>query len=291
MITVPQARMLAQEHAYRPLTGKFLCLGRQWIRLTHDEAVKVLRDEGVRIPEETIAATRGSIDNYSRYAIGHNYITDQAFFKLLGLERIYSLDVSEYEKCDIVHNLNRKIPAELAGQFDFIYDGGTFDHLVDLANCFENVIEMLKPGGRVFQLNAASNFTGAAYISFGPDLFHDYYSLNKFADCKVYIAEADDLAQVFDWDMYYFENPTAYQHFMTRRLQMVLVMAEKASDSTSHEQPVQAQYRVPEIAARYLEGHNRISRSTRPVWKCYTPRPGGPEPTKAPPGFRYLGQL
>jgi hypothetical protein len=46
MITVPQARMLAQEHAYRPITVKFICLGRQWIRLTHEEAIAVLREEG-----------------------------------------------------------------------------------------------------------------------------------------------------------------------------------------------------------------------------------------------------
>src|SRR5215469_8528252 len=102
MITVPQARMLAQEHVYRPITGKFICLGRQWIHMTHEEAVTVLREEGVKIPDATIRATAGMIDNYSRYAIGHNYITDQAFFMMFGLDRVYSLDVSEYEKCDVV---------------------------------------------------------------------------------------------------------------------------------------------------------------------------------------------
>lgn len=290
MITVPQARMLAQEHVHRPITGKFICLGRQWIRMTHEEAVAALREEGVRIPEATVQATRGMIDNHSRYAIGHQYLTDHAFFMLFGLDRVYSLDVSEYEQCDIVHNLNYRIPANLAGQYDFIYDGGTFDHLVDLKNCFFNVIEMLKPGGRVFQLNAASNFTGAAYLSFGPDLFHDYYSLNKFADCKVYIAETNDLGQVFDWDMYYFENPTSYQHFMTPRLQMVIVMAEKAGDSTSDQLPVQAQYRDPDVAARYVEGHARIQQSSRPVWRGRSPKSGG-SASPAPGGFRYLGQL
>lgn len=290
MITVPQARMLAQEHVHRPITGKFICLGRQWIRMTHEEAVAVLREEGVRIPDVTIEATRGMIDNHSRYAIGHQYITDQAFFMLFGLDRVYSLDVSEYEQCDIVHNLNDRIPSSLAGQYDFIYDGGTFDHLVDLKNCFWNVIEMLKPGGRVFQLNAASNFTGAAYLSFGPDLFHDYYSLNKFADCKVYIADTNDLGQVYDWDMYYFEQPTSYRHFMTPSLQMVIVMAEKAIDSTSDQLPVQAQYRDPDVAARYVEGHSRIQQSSRPIWCCRPPKGGACAPP-APEGFRYLGQL
>jgi len=33
---------------------------------------------------------------------------------------------------DIIHDLNRPIPDTLSGTFDFIYDGGTLEHVFDL---------------------------------------------------------------------------------------------------------------------------------------------------------------
>jgi hypothetical protein len=275
MITPSIARMLAQEHLSKAITGEVLCLGRQLIGMTHEEAVAVLQQEKVKIPIKSIEATKGCIETSNRHSVGKNFITDHAFFKLLGVEKLSSMDVSDYEGADIVHNLNYKIPAALCNRYDFIIDGGTFDHLIDLKQCFENLSNMLKSGGRVLQWNAASNFVGGAYLSFGPDLFRDYYIVNKFSDCKVYIAEGDIWGQLADWDIYYLENAAALQPYISGRIQMVLVLAEKASDSTADRLPVQAHYRPAKIAADFAEGEARLKRSLRPIWV-------GKKPTKKP---------
>ena len=121
----------------------------------------------------------------------------------------------------------------------------------------------MKTGGRIFQWNAASNFTGAAYISFGPDLFYDYYVLNQFADCKVYIAEVDNFAQRELWDFYEFEGADKYWHFKTNRIQMTVVLSEKGPSSTWDKIPIQAQYRDADIWQGYRNGQKLLSSSPR----------------------------
>jgi SAM-dependent methyltransferase len=267
MITPSLARMLAQEHRYRKISGRLLTLGRQLVCMTHEEALGVLRDQGIAVPLAAIERTRGMIETRARFSEGRKWITDQAFFLMLGIEESASIDVANYEGCDIVHNQNLPIPNELVERYDFIIDGGTFDHLVDLRICFQNVIRLLKPGGRVFQWNAASSFTGAAYLSFGPDLFHDFFVVNRFADCKTYVAEGDNIGQRNWWNLYFLENPLRYAHFPSPRVQMTLVIAEKAEDSTWEKLPVQSFYRDTATAVEYELGLNRCRASSRPVWQ------------------------
>jgi len=200
MIVPTLARMIVREHLHRSIRGKILTLGRQTIGMTYEQCIELLHQERFFPNEDMLKEITISVDQKTRGGKESTYISDDVFFNMLGIKEFNVMDISNYERADIIHDLNVAVPASLIDQFDFIIDGGTFDHLVDIHTAFENVVKMLKPGGRVFQWNAASNFTGAAYISFGPDLFYDYYVLNQFADCKVYIAEVDSFGQPEFWD-------------------------------------------------------------------------------------------
>lgn len=288
MISPSLARMMVQEHLYRPISGNVITLGRQWIGMTHEEAVSVLQGAGLNIPPAVIESTRGSIETHVRYAADRKYITDQALFKMFGVDRVYSLDVTDYENCDIIHDLNYPIPADLRGKYDFILDGGTFDHLVDIKQSFINLVDMLKPGGRTFMYNAASNFTGAAYLSFGPDFFEDYFLINKFNDVKVYIAEGASIGQLYDWEMYYYDSLDGHGQFESDKIQMVIVMAEKAADSTNDRIPIQAQYRDEARTQDFVEGRKRVQQSSRPV---LLGRIGEQTRPKAPHAASKVGML
>jgi len=305
MITPSLARMLAQEHLYNPIKGEVLTLGKQWIPMTHDEAVSVLREAGITISQAVIDEAQSQSEATTRYS-EKGHISDQHFYKLLGVEgNVTSMDVTDYEGCDIIHDLNLPIPDNLKGKYDFVIDGGTFDHLMNTKVCFANVVELLKPTGRVFQWNAASNFTGCAYLSFGPDLFYDFFTLNNFKDCKVYIADGYTIDQAIDWDMYFYDKPTDYAHFISPRMQMVIVIAERQASTTSHKIPIQYQYRTPEYdATEYKVSRDSSDASARPILKGtdsdfferHPERLGVPplENTPTPPphkGFRYVGKL
>lgn len=266
MIVPTLARLLIREHLYKPIQGKVLTLGRQTICMTYEEVTELFQQEGYTHRQQALERAIIAHDQKTRVGKGTDYITDDVFFGLLGIKELLTMDVSHYEKADIVHNLNKPVPESLYGQFDFIVDGGTFDHLVDVRTAFENVVRLLKPNGRIFQWNAASNCTGAAYLSFSPDLFYDYYVLNQFADCKVYIAEVDKLAQPSEWSFYEFEGAEKCAHFRSNRIQVVVVLAEKSEFSTWDKIPVQARYRDAHLWQPYRTAHKVMLSSSRKPW-------------------------
>lgn len=170
--------------------------------------------------------------------LGKQIVRVAGFWSRFDIELV-SIDIKD---ADIIHNLNYPVSKFLYEKFDFIIDGGTFDHLFDLRQAFENIVRMLKPDGRVLHQNAASNYTGATYLSFSPEIFYDYYTINWFADCKVWLAELDRI-QGDEWDLYEFEAVKDITHFISPRLQMVVVIAEKGEYSTWDKMPIQYQYR------------------------------------------------
>ena len=263
MIVPSLARLLIREHHYKPIRGKILILGRQTIAMSPENLTELLLQEKLSISAEQLNEIKTNFDQNTRHRKDNVCVSDEVFFNLFGICKVDIMDVSEYEGANIIHDLNNPIPRSLENQYDFIIDGGTFDHLVDLRVAFENVVKMLKVGGRVFQWNAASNFTGAAYISFGPDLFYDYYILNQFADCKIYIAELDSIGQLEQWDLYEFEGADEYDHLKTNRIQVTVALSEKGSSSTWDKIPIQAQYRDADLWQLYRNGQNLTLASER----------------------------
>ncbi len=266
MIVPTIAKLLVREHLHKPLPDNVLTLGRQTISMTYEQVLELFKQEGYIPPKEIQDNIKIQLDEETRCGKGNNYITDKVFFGLLGIKNIKSMDVTNYENADIIHNLNYTIPDDLIGQFDFIIDGGTFDHLFDVRVAFENVVKLLRPGGRILQWNAASNFTGAAYISFGPDMFFDFYTLNRFADCKVYIAEVNDIGQQEFWDFFIFDGNSEYTLLQSNKIQMTVVLGEKNLDSTWDKMPVQRQYRDERLNEFFENCRQNIQKSTRKFW-------------------------
>lgn len=264
MIGQTVARLLVRECAYKPMRGKVLTLGRQTIALTYREVMGLFHQEGYTPSSEVLEGMEMTHDQKTRAGKGTDYIIDADFMRLLGAEELVAMDVSAYESADILHNLNEPVPSSLYDQFDFIIDGGVFDHLFNIRLAFENIVRMLKTGGRVFQANACSNLNGLAYVSFGANLFYDYYVLNQFADCKVYVAELDNCAQMEAWDFYEFMGYDRYAHFQSNRIQYVVVLAEKGQSSSWDKMPVQDCYRDAELWEPYRVSQKTIQSSRRP---------------------------
>ncbi len=64
-------------------------------------------------------------------------IEDKDFFKLFGNISFDAMDVSDYEDAAIIHNLNEDVPENLFEKFDFIIDGGTFDHIFNMKHLLQ----------------------------------------------------------------------------------------------------------------------------------------------------------
>jgi hypothetical protein len=268
MICESLLRILAQEHKVKKIEGEIITLGRQTIALTLDEALIILRDEGVDPSEHRISEARKfGLDHSTRYGKGAGVLTDKALFALFGDNNLVAMDVSTYENAEIIHNLNYSIETDLENRFDFIIDGGTFDHLFDLKTAFSNLTKMLKVSGRAFMWNGASNFTGTAYMSYAPDFFRDYFLINKYADCKAYLAEVSRQGQFSNWNIFEYMGGRKFSEgmdaFHTPFMMMTIIIAEKGAETTHDMIPVQCFYRDDDKWQDYLAQEAAFKRNGR----------------------------
>src|ERR1700691_6486990 len=164
------AEAIIREHKYRAIRGDVLLLGRQTMQFSPQHAADMIKAVGL-VPA-ALSDDDSVIDRRTWKAEGQRFIRDDAFFRLLGVPAIRALDHSGYEGAEIIHDLNRPIPAHLENTADFILDGSTLDNLFSPSTAIQSVARMLRPGGRFLSVNMQS------FLSVNLQSFHsDSYSL------------------------------------------------------------------------------------------------------------------
>jgi hypothetical protein len=141
--------------------GDALCLGRQGLHVTAEQAKPIL-------------SVRWAGQDFAELAQGDGYA--ETLLRKLGARSVQSLDFSNFEAAEIVHDLNTLVPEHLVERFDFILDGGTLEHVFDLPMAFANVKAMLKVGGVLVCVDAANNQLGHGLYQFSPELFWRVFS-------------------------------------------------------------------------------------------------------------------
>jgi len=108
----------------------------------------------------------------------------ETLMRKFGFGEIEAMDFSDYEGATILHDLGKPIPEELENQFEFIFDGGTLEHVFNVPVALENVFRMLKPGGRFVSANGMNGFNGHGLYQFSPDLVWTFW--RRTANCDVH---------------------------------------------------------------------------------------------------------
>lgn len=98
----------------------------------------------------------------------YSYNSENMFHKL-GFGKVDSLDYSDYEGATIIHDMNKKI--EVKTPYDYIYDGGTIEHVFNTAQVLENVIDLLEVGGIFCSVTCNNNLSGHGFYQFSPEFF------------------------------------------------------------------------------------------------------------------------
>ena len=185
-------------------------------------------------------------------------------FRLLGFSSVTSLDHSDYEGAEIIHDLTTPVPPSLQDRFDFIVDGSTLDNVFDPATTLRNFSEMLRPGGRMLLASTFSNHD-EPYVMIPPLWFLDYFVVNGFADCKTYILVVDkNKYNVFTINIDTLLDPERVVSAFASPYRMgILLLAEKQEASTSHVKPQQQHYRSRDQWQRYRNNLELIKASHR----------------------------
>lgn len=140
-----------------------LMLGRQRIQVK--DRLKSALDG--RLAEDGFDLSYASLEQADGYA--------ETFFKRLGAETVRSIDLSDFEGAEVTHDLNDPVGEDLIGEFDLIFDGGTTEHIFDVARCMDNLNQMLAPGGILISCVPANNWFAHGFYQFGPELVYGYW--------------------------------------------------------------------------------------------------------------------
>ena len=153
----------------------------------------------------------------------------EEFFKnILNFESISSIDNSSYENASIIHNMNHPfIPIE---KYDYIYDGGTTEHIFNIPQVLDNVINLLEVDGIYCSVTCNNNFSGHGMYQFSPEIFLSSFN-EKYGMKILFLYIARNPSQFETWiDVNSYlggRNPTK---FNTTDETYIIIVAQKISE-------------------------------------------------------------
>ena len=117
----------------------------------------------------------------------------EKMFYDIGFEHIDSIDCSNYENATIIHDLNLPISTNIT--YDYIYDGGTIEHIFNTPQVCENIINLLSIGGIYCSVVPNNNQSGHGIYQFSPEFFLSAFSNDYGMKIhQLYIARVDTLS-------------------------------------------------------------------------------------------------
>ena len=96
----------------------------------------------------------------------------EPFFRRLGAASVDSLDASDFEGATIIADLNRPLPQSLRRRFSAVFDGGTLEHVFDIATAMRSCLDLVEEGGHYIGSSPANNWPGHAFYQFSPELVY-----------------------------------------------------------------------------------------------------------------------
>jgi SAM-dependent methyltransferase len=114
----------------------------------------------------------------------------EPLLKLMGAQRVDSLDVSNFEGASIVHDMNELLPDSYRNQFTIVIDGGSLEHVFNFPVALKNCMDAVAPGGHFIGITPSNNLMGHGFYQFSPELFFRVFTpANGFRIEKVLIYE------------------------------------------------------------------------------------------------------
>lgn len=232
-------RLLLEEKKRGVLKGEsILQLGRQCILFDYNTLTKYSAVHEVPLVHVTPQLS------FSPHCKELHYIDDLTLFKSLGFNNIKSIDISSIENADIIFDLNEPIPEKYWGMFDVIYDGGTLEHVFNFPQALKNIHLLLKDGGIVIHLSPSHNHVDHGYYMFSPQVFSEYYGVNRYSILTSQIFEYSPNYKR-PWKFYDYRpgslHDLNYGGFGNAMLAIYLV-AQKKEGSTAGVAPQQGSY-------------------------------------------------
>jgi len=199
--------------------------------------------QSLAVPRRELARMATSLGLTVSGALDGDGFAERFLSDLLGARSVRSLDYSDYQQADIIHDLNQPLAPELHNSFDTLIDGGAIEHIFDIRQVLGNYMTLVKTGGSIFILTTANNMCGHGFYQFSPEFFYRVFGPeNGFETREVVLIESPLLSVEKSRHSRYFhaKNPAE----VGKRIQLVnccpttiFVHAAKISDQPHFSTP------------------------------------------------------
>ncbi len=264
-IPLPLAEIIVKDLKVNPLKGsKALMLGQSAVCADISTIQKILQKNQVFQNIESLTVQLDTSTQLAEQYPDKNFILAETFLQLLGLEDIDVLDISAYEGANIQHDICSDLPEHLVGVYDFVFNASVLDNVFDPAQALKNMNRTLKPeGGRIVHIEMATN-DKFPYLVFTPGWFLDYYAINHFKRCQIYLAQYNTVEELLFgpwlmWGCMPLTNLKLSAPTLQGSSAILVIIAERESSSTIDINPIQGHYRSQEEQSRINTSLDRFS--------------------------------
>jgi hypothetical protein len=204
----------------------------------------------IPVSELQVMASRLGVPEIDWSTFAGDGFAEDFFRLLLGARSVSSIDYSDYQHVDIVHDLNTAVPPCLERRFDTVIDGGSLEHIFDVKQTLGNYMNMVDIGGRLFITTPANNMCGHGFYQFSPEVFYRVFNdANGFRVNDVILIETPLLSAEASrhWRYYRVVDPaTAGRRILlsNKKPVMMFLDATRISDKVPFcAPPIQSDYR------------------------------------------------
>lgn len=236
--------------------ARTLMVGRQSLSL-HPREVRYFQAQRQRRAPSTEDALRGY--RFGDYADA--FLTDY-----LGVRELTTLDASAYEGAGLVHDMNTPLPLERAGTYDAVIESGSLEHIFNVPVALVNLMNLVRPGGRLFLATPANNLCGHGFYQFSPELLYRVFADDngfEIARMTMYEARSPSVELSHNDTAFAVIDPAAVRervHLLSRGPVMLLMEALK----TRQEEPFRTFPMQSDYAARWKASTEAAGPGTAP---------------------------
>jgi hypothetical protein len=194
------AKLILENRSTYNYRGKAVTLGEHHLNYNLQEVNSIFSEMNIQADRKKEPIFNERIKNSW---IKADAVDAATLFNMIGFDTVDEIDVNDYEGASIIHDMNVPIPEKYHGNYDFVYDGGTVEHIFNIKDAMFNTSSLLKTGGTVVHIQPLSGWINHGFFQICPTFLSDYYSANGFSDIKCYILQINRIhgAKVRYWEV------------------------------------------------------------------------------------------
>jgi hypothetical protein len=209
-----EAIIMSHKHLPRENRHSAMSLARQQIHIHHQTMHHLFKKHGINAP---------------LHECGEYF---EALFKNMGYAVTDSIDNSAYENATIIHNMNLPVSVQenQPSRYNYVFDGGTIEHIFNCPQVCENIINMMEVGGIYCSVTVNNNFSGHGIYQFSPEFFLSAFTPKYGMEVlELYLAEVN--ADAEKWiNVKSFNGWRNNTHINTQNSVYIIAIIRKISD-------------------------------------------------------------